>query len=333
MSRIQHFELTNKQGASLHVINLGARITALFMPTERMGPVNTVLGYNEPDGYRTDAAYHGAIVGRYCNRIANGRFSLYDTDYQLAVNDGNNHLHGGPLGLHQKYWDPIKCSDQSTLHLRTQSADGECGYPGNLTIDVYYQLSDDNTVSIRWKMTSDQTTIANVTSHSYFNLAGYGDIRDHYLRIPASHYTPHNAQQIPTGELAPVDGTPFDLRQFRRLQSVIDSKHPDICKHFGLDHNWAGGAAGQLTTLAQLYNPNTALMLTVSATLPGIQCYTGNQLPMHSVHRAHQGICLEPQFYPDTPNNAHFPSCLLHAGDTVSHEIQLAFTRQHYRHS
>ncbi len=323
---IQVFELQNHHGAYATVLNLGARLTSLNIPTPDYGMINTLLGYKNPRGYLTDTMYHGAIVGRYCNRIAHGEIPLGNQRYQLLINDGHHHLHGGPEGFHQKIWRLVEKTSQR-LHLQLESEDGEAGYPGKLTVNLYYELDDENQLHINWQAYSDKDTVVSLTNHSYFNLSGCADIYNHYLRIPADHYTPVNSEMIPSGEITPVEGTPYDLRHWTQLGKRLNTDHPGLSELNGFDHNWASGNAGKFQLRAELYSPKTELLLQVFSSLPGLQCYSGNNLTKTGIHTNHQGICLETQYYPDTPNNQNFPSARLKAGESMYHRNCFSFSR------
>jgi aldose 1-epimerase len=314
-------ELTNARGMSAHILTLGAIINELNFQTSSHGLINAVLGYFHWRSYLKDTAWHGAIVGRYCNRIANSQFSIGDENYQLTSNEGDHQLHGGPQGFHRKVWQ-IEDHDSHSVTLSLHSPDGDQGYPGNLDILLRYALDDDGSLSINWQAESDRDTVASLTNHAYFNLAGHGDIREHYLRIAASHYTPLDSSLIPTGEVLPVAGSCLDLQQFKPLTSVLDSGAPLIEPSGGLDHNWARGEVDGIQLCAELFCPETRLLLQASSTLPGLQCYSGNHLAANGIHGCHEGICLEPQYYPNSPNEPTFPSPLLRAGETMQHQIR-----------
>jgi aldose 1-epimerase len=322
---IHSFKLRNRHGACATIINFGARLTSLYIPSAHHGMINTVLGYDNPQAYLNDSMYHGAMAGRYCNRIENGKIQLRNQNFFLPCNDGQHHLHGGPEGFDKQYWQAIEVKRQS-LHLRLLSADGDAGYPGNLCIDLYFVLDDSNQLTISWKACSDKDTFVCLTNHSYFNLAASENIYNHYLRIPADHYTPVNRALIPTGELKAVADSIFDVRRWTHLGDTLTPVDPELQETNGFDHNWARGNSGQLQTSAELYSPDSELLLHVSSTLPGLQCYTGNNLSTAGVHTCHEGICLETQHYPNSPNQPHFPSAQLTAGHCVQHQTCFAFT-------
>lgn len=314
-------DLRNSRGDKVSIMTLGGIIREWEVATGSDEPVNIILGYLHGRSYLKDTAYHGAIAGRYCNRIANSRFSIDDKSFSLSANEGKHHLHGGPNGFSRRSWNVEEQSEQH-LVLSLLSPDGDQGYPGNLQVTVRYTLDNEGTLDIDWQASSDADTVVSLTSHGYFNLAGCGDTLEHHLRIPASHYTPVDDELIPSGELRNVTGTALDLQCFTRVGDILTSDDSEIQACDGLDHNWAGGAPGEMRLRAELVSAKTNLLLSVSSTLPGLQCYSGNHLQTNGIHGCHEGICLEPQYYPDSPNQPDFPSPLLRAGETMRHRIQ-----------
>jgi aldose 1-epimerase len=315
------FELSNSHGDRVRIMNLGGIVRGWEVCVDNSEPINIVLGYPHWRSYFSDTAYHGAIVGRYCNRIAAGRLTINGRAYQLVKNEGGNHLHGGHQGFHRQFWQVIDHSDND-IRLSLTSPDGDQGYPGNLKVLVRYSLDDSRALIMDWEAKSDTDSVVSLTSHGYFNLAGSDDIRDHHLRITAPSYTPVDAHMIPTGKIASVEGSIMDLRNFSRIGDLLDAEAQELTGPGGLDHNWAWQATGELLDRAALFSPSTNLRLTVSSTLPGLQCYTGNALLGSGVHGSHEGICLEPQYYPDSPNHPAFPSPLLKAGEVMRHRIR-----------
>ena len=317
----QSIELHNARGDRVRIMTLGGIIREWEIAVGSGEPINIILGYPHSRSYEKDSAYHGAIAGRYCNRIADSRFTIDDNSFTLAANEGQHHLHGGPDGFSRRIWTVNDQGDQH-LVLSLFSAHGDQGYPGNLQVTVRYTLDDEGALDIDWQALSDADTVVSLTSHAYFNLAGCGDILEHHLRIPAAEYTPVDSALIPTGEIRSVESSALDLRQFTRLGDVLTSDAPEIQACDGLDHNWAGGALGEMQLRAELLSTRTRLLLAVSSTLPGLQCYTGNHLQGNGIHGCHEGVCLEPQHYPDSPNQPNFPSPLLRAGDVTRHRIR-----------
>lgn len=321
---IKAIELKNARGDSAVVLTLGAILAELNFSSTSNGCINTILGYPHHQNYVQDTAYLGVIAGRYCNRIAHSAFTLNGHGFSLQSNEGAHQLHGGPQGFHRQHWRVVEQTPSHvTLHL--QSPDGDQGYPGELSVQLTYSLGDDSCLDISWEAESDKDTVLNLTSHAYFNLAGHGDTREHWLRIPATHYTPTDALQIPTGEIRSVADSSFDLQQFVCVQDILNSDDPEIRRHGGLDHNWARGAPDKLLLSAELLCPETGLLLQASSTLPGLQCYTGNHLGSDGSHTRHSGICLEPQYYPNSPNEPDFPQPLLRRGETMKHRIRYQF--------
>lgn len=280
---------------------------------------NIVLGYDSLEQYLGGHPYFGALIGRYGNRIAKAQFSLDGEVYQLAVNNGNNALHGGLKGFDKVLWDAqvISCVDRAALKLSYLSPDGEEGYPGNLTVSVIYELLMDQ-LFITYEAETDKATILNLTNHSYFNLAGEGNILDHVLYINASRYTPSSDELIPTGELANVEGTPFDFRKPAVIGARIDKVGGNPV---GYDHNYVlDGVAGEKRLAAKLLDPKSGRSLSVTTSEPGVQFYTGNFLDGTLIsrgitYRQYSGMCLETQHFPDSPNQPGFPSTVLRPGE------------------
>jgi aldose 1-epimerase len=322
----QPIELRNIRGDRVSIMPLGGILREWEIAVGSGEPVNIILGYLHARSYLKDTAFHGAIAGRYCNRIAQSQFSIGDNSYTLAANEGQHHLHGGPEGFNRRTWT-VEEQGGNHLVLSLLSPHGDQGYPGNLKVTVRYTLDDEGALNIDWHAISDTDTVVSLTSHGYFNLAGSGDILDHHLRIPAAHYTPVDSELIPTGEIRSVEGTVLDLRQFTRLGDVLTSEDSEIQTCDGLDHNWAGGVPGEMQLRAELVSTRTKLLLAVSSTLPGLQCYTGNHLQGNGIHGCHEGVCLEPQHYPDSPNQPNFPSPLLRAGDAMRHRIRYQISK------
>ena len=322
---IETIVLGNSRGDTVHIMTLGGIIREWNVATGEDEPINIILGYPYTESYLSDTAFHGALAGRYCNRIANSRFSLNGKVYQLTPNEGPHQLHGGPLGFNRRHWTVVEQTDNS-LTLELYSANGDQGYPGNLTVQVCYLLNDDGALHIDWRAQSDADTYVSITSHGYFNLAGQGDIYEHFLRIPAESYTAMDSDSIPVGKLCKVEDSVLDLRTFTRLGDALLGEAETIQDYGGLDHNYAFGDT-DLKLRAELVSPTSQLKLSVRSTLPGLQCYTGNHLQANGIHGCHEGICLEPQYYPDSPNQPEFPSPLLRANETMRHSIRYEVSR------
>ena len=320
------YTLKNASGAEVRITNYGGIVVSLKVPDKNGKFDDVVLGYDNLDGYlKNNSPYMGALIGRYANRIAKGKFSLNGKEYQLAVNNGANHLHGGVKGFDKVIWSakPLRVANGAALKLTYVSKDGEENYPGNLTATVTYTLTDANELRIDYSATTDQRTIVNLTSHSYFNLAGQGngDILKHRLYLNANRFTPTDAGSIPTGELRSVQGTPFDFLKARSIGERIDQDDEQLKFGSGYDHNFVLNKQGKrLTLAARVYEPNTGRTMQVFTTEPGMQFYSGNFLDGSitgkdgKVYNRRYGFCLEAQHYPDSPNEPKFPSVLLNPG-------------------
>lgn len=314
------YTLTNDQGVKARLTTYGAILVSLEVPDRdgRLGDV--VLGYEALDGYVKNNPYFGAIVGRYGNRIAKGRFTLDGVTYKLATNNGENHLHGGLRGFDKVVWSALAIKEAGVVGVRFTylSKDGEEGYPGNLAVTVDYTLNDDNELAIAYEATTDKATPVNLTHHSYWNLGGAkADILGHELQLTADKYTPVDAGLIPTGVLAPVKGTAMDFTSPTAIGARIAKVEG------GYDHNWVLVRDGVgLVPAARLSDPASGRVMEIRTTEPGIQFYSGNFLDGTItgkggvVYRKHFGLCLETQHYPDSPNHPEFPTTILKPGQT-----------------
>lgn len=321
--QVDEYTLTNASGMEAKIITYGGIITSLRVPDRQGSLANVVLGLNSLADYETKNPFFGALIGRYGNRIANGKFTLNGQAFTLPVNDGPNSLHGGLKGFDKVVWSGSEAD--GALTLTYFSPDGEEGYPGNLTVKVVYSLTDDNAIRIDYHATTDQPTIVNLTQHTYFNLAGNGagTVYDHLMQIHAERYTPVDETLIPTGELAPVAGTPFDFRLPKAIGAGLRSSDPQVVRGRGFDHNFVltDSPDGSLAKAAQVYEPTTGRRMEVWTTEPGVQFYTGNFIDgtlvgsSGGIYRQGDGFCLETQHFPDSPNQPQFPSTELKPGD------------------
>jgi len=327
---ITQFTLTNAKGMVAKIIDYGGVITELHAPDRDGNFADVVLGFDTLEPYCTDSPYIGALIGRYGNRIKHGRFTLDGHEVQLPVNNGNNHLHGGPGGFDRVKWDATV--DGDSLRLQYRSVDGEMGYPGNLDATVVYTLNDDNELVVVFHAVTDKATPVNLTQHSYFNLAGDGDILGHMLTVEADAFVAIDAESIPTGELTPVTGTPFDFRMPRAIGERISQPDKQLRHGGGYDHNFAlnkpEGKA--LTRAARVCEPSSGRVLELWTDEPGVQFYSGNFLDGSLAGKGRSypyrsGFCLEPQHYPDSPNQPHFPSTILRPGQTYQTESRFRF--------
>jgi aldose 1-epimerase len=320
---VEIFTLRNAAGVEVRAIPYGGIITSLRVPDRNGKLDDIVLGFDRFDEYLKDHPFFGAIIGRYGNRIAKGRFTLNGATYKLATNNGPNHLHGGNRGFDKVLWTAEPVAGKNALSFTRTSADGEEGYPGSLRVQVTYTLSDKNELIVDYRATTDEPTIVNLTQHSYFNLAGQasGDILGHQLMLNADRYTPVDETLIPTGEVAPVDGTPFDFRKPTAIGARINASHAQLKNGQGYDHNWVLNRTGTgLQLAARVIEPKTGRTMEIRTTEPGIQFYSGNFLDgkltgKQGAKYSHRtGFCLETQHFPDSPNQPKFPSTVLRPG-------------------
>jgi aldose 1-epimerase len=320
------YVLANKSGAEVSITNYGGAVVSLKMPDRNGKLADVVLGYDTVEGYVSDKAYFGALVGRYGNRIAHAQFVLDGKTYTLAKNNGENSLHGGVKGFNKALWTAkiLPAKDGQSLELSYLSRDGEEGFPGNLRVSVVYTLTDTNALKIEYSATTDKKTVVNLTNHSYFNLAGQGngDILGHLLTIQADQFTPVDADLIPTGELRDVMDTPFDFRKATAIGARIDQPDEQLKLGGGYDHNFVLRMSmdhGEFLA-ARVLEPASGRVMEVWTTEPGVQFYTGNFLDGKTVGKGgvaypkRSAFCLETQHFPDSPNQPKFPSTVLNAG-------------------
>lgn len=330
------YTLSNTSGSEAKITNYGGIVVSLLTPDREGNLGDVVLGYDTLDQYLVDPFYFGGIIGRYANRIAGARFVLNDVEYALAQNDGENHLHGGIKGFDKVLWqaDPIESGTEIGLKLSYLSADGEEGYPGNLSAEVRYILTVENDLKIAYSATTDKATIVNLTNHSYFNLSGTlsGDILSHELMINADTFTPAGEGLIPTGEFRSVEGTPLDFTQLMAIGARIEEDDEQLRMSGGYDQNWVLNTKGSLgEAAATLYDPASGRLMQMVTTEPGLQFYTGNFLVDGSgkggtIFKKHAGLCLEAQHFPDSPNKEDFPSVVLNPGEKYMQTTQYKFS-------
>src|SRR6187551_303377 len=325
---VTSYTLRNANGTEMSVINYGGIITSLKTADKQGQFADIVLGYDSLSSYLKSSPFFGALIGRYGNRIAKGKFKLDGTSYKLATNNNENHLHGGVKGFDKVYWNIEVLPDSASLKLTYTSADGEEGYPGNLSTEVVYTLTDADELKIDYKATTDKKTVVNLTQHTYFNLTGDAnqDILNHQLQIDAPQLLPVDKTLIPTGELKPVANTPFDFNTSTTVGSRIAQDDEQLKFGKGYDHCWVLNTSDgkTLRKVAELYEPTSGRVLEVSTTEPGIQFYSGNFLDGTLIgkggvaYKHRSGLCLETQHYPDSPNKPSFPSVVLNPGETYS---------------
>lgn len=330
---ISLFTLTNASGASVTVSSLGAGIVAVMVPDRDGKLADVALGYKNPADYIADGPCAGKIPGRFANRIARGKFSLDGNEYTLAINNGPNALHGGPEGFQNRIWDSAVEGD--SVVFTYHAADGEEGYPGNMTVKAVYTWNDDNELSLVLTAVTDAKTVVNLTNHVYFNLDGEqaGTVLDHEMKIKAARYLPTDDTQIPTGELAPVAGTPMDFTSFKTIGRDIKADFEPLKIGKGYDHCWVldDYEKGRIQEIAVLQSHKSGRRLTVATTQPGVQIYTGNWLAgcpesiSGGCYNDYDGVALECQNFPDAPNHPEFPSSVLNPGETFEETIRFKF--------
>jgi aldose 1-epimerase len=320
---MKKYKISNDKGVSAEIISYGAIVVSLTAPNRNGQLEDIILGFDDLASYEKDNTFQGAIVGRYSNRIAGGKFSLDGKVYQLNLNDGPNHLHGGPKGFFKVIWD-IEQLDNQSVRLTYVSPDGEEGYPGEVKISVVYTITDDDALRIDYYGTTDQPTILNPTSHCYFNLSGSpkNTILDHELMLNADFFTPIDEFSIPTGEIRPVAGTPLDFREPKPIGRDINAEDEQIKFGKGYDHNWViNGKPGQVRLAATVYESKSGRLMECLTDQAGLQFYSGNFLDGSLIGKGgirynyRCALCLEAQAFPDSPNKPHFPSVVLRPGE------------------
>lgn len=336
---VNSYTLRNANGCEARVLNYGGIVQSLKVPDKNGQLGDIVLGHDNFEPYRTNSPYFGALIGRYGNRIAKGKFTLDGQTYTLAQNNGVNNLHGGPIGFDKVIWNvkPTKSKFGSALKLTYLSKDGDQGFPGNLNVTAIYTLTEDNSLRVDFTATTDKPTVCNLTHHSYFNLACGGDILNHEVRILADKFTPCDTNQIPTGELRPVHGTPFDFTQPTKIGAHINDDDEQIKIGAGYDHNFVLNGPSQRKTpdqfflAAEVTEATSGRVMDVYTTSPGLQFYSGNfigDLPGKNgvQYHNHSGFAMEAQYFPDSPNHPDFPSTILRPGQTYHNTIIYRFT-------
>jgi len=324
--KVDIYTITNSHGIEARLMTYGATLVSLKTPDRTGRTADILLGFDDLASYLSGTSYLGATVGRYANRIADARFSLNGVSHQLAANDGRNSLHGGAKGFDKRVWKAEAAGD-GTVRMSYVSADGEEGYPGQVSAQATYRLGEDDTLSVTYEATTTAPTPVNLVNHAYFNLTGdrSKDIIGHQLRVAASSFTPVDATLIPTGEVRPVAGTPFDFRTPQLIGARIAGPDEQLVRGHGYDHNWVldKPTPGALSLAAIVTDPESGRSLEVRTTQPGIQFYSGNFLD--GVFSRRTGLCLETQHFPDSPNHANFPDTILRPGETYRETTLFAF--------
>tara|TARA_B100001564_G_scaffold308520_1_gene279048 strand:+ start:177 stop:1187 length:1011 start_codon:yes stop_codon:yes gene_type:complete len=330
MRNLKSLKIANKNGSILTFTNYGASLKSWVFKLNDKTITDIVLGYENDINYKTNPLYLGSIAGRYANRIANGRFNLNKIKINLAKNDNGNHLHGGHIGFSSKPWDIIE-HKPNKLIFSLESCDQDENYPGTLKTTVIYTINDSNELKVGFHALSDMDTIINLTQHSYFNLNGNigGDILDHKIKINSNQITEVDSHLIPTGKFLDVKDTPLDLRNFTRIGKMINQDFQQMNFAKGYDHNFVLDSNNfkEIKKVAELIGDKTKIKMCVMTDLPGLQFYTGNFLDGSYKGKygfkleRNSGLCLEPQYFPDSPNHLHFPSTILKKGENYKHNI------------
>lgn len=335
--KVDSYKLTNQKGMEVNIITYGGIISSLKVPNKAGKSEEVVIGFNSLDQYMKANPYFGALIGRYGNRIAKGKFTLDGKEYSLAINNEPNALHGGPEGFHRVVWtaEEAKGGDSASLKLKYVSKDMEEGYPGNLTVFVTYTLHNDNSLDVLYEATTDKKTVVNLTQHSYFNLSSdfSKPILDHEITIDADKLVPVAATLIPTGKLTDVTNTPFDFRKPKAIGAAIEAKDEQLKNGLGYDHCWVLNNQGKGERFAaSAYEATSGRLLEVYTDQPGIQFYSGNfldgTLPMRNggTYARRTGFCLETQHYPDSPNQKDFPTTVLNPGENYKTKTTFKFS-------
>ena len=334
MEGVKTYTLKNSKGASVVLSNLGAAIVAINVPDRDGKIADIALGYEKAESYIGDGPCLGKCPGRFANRIAAGKFTLEGKEYELPINNGPNHLHGGPDGFQNKIWESREVD--GAVEFMYFSEDGEAGYPGNLKVVAHYEWSEDNELKLTFTAETDKTTVVNLTNHAYFNLDGEGSgtIEDHILRLNASEFLPTDETLIPLGESAPVAGTPMDFVNPKALGKDLRADYPAIKYGKGYDNCFLidGYVPGQLQEAAELYSEKTGRVLNIFTTQPAVQVYTGNWLggcpagKNGHTYNDYYGVAIECQHYPDSPNQPEYPTTVLRPGEVYSEAIIFAFS-------
>jgi len=335
--KVDSYKLTNQKGMEVNIITYGGIISSLKVPNKAGKSEEVVIGFNSLDQYMKANPYFGALIGRYGNRIAKGKFTLDGKEYSLAINNEPNALHGGPEGFHRVVWtaEEAKGGDSASLKLKYVSKDMEEGYPGNLTVFVTYTLHNDNSLDVLYEATTDKKTVVNLTQHSYFNLSSdfSKPILDHEITIDADKLVPVAATLIPTGKLTDVTNTPFDFRKPKAIGAAIEDKDEQLKNGLGYDHCWVLNNQGKGERFAaSAYEATSGRVLEVYTDQPGIQFYSGNfldgTLPMRNggTYARRTGFCLETQHYPDSPNQKDFPTTVLNPGENYKTKTTFKFS-------
>lgn len=318
----------------VEILNYGATIRSILVPDKNGNATDVVIGHKDLWEYE-NSSYQGGTIGRYANRIARGQFSLNGKDYTLKANDGENHLHGGNKGYNLKIWDIESFDDSATPSVTLKHFDPDMyeGYPGNVTVFVTFTLTNDNSLKINYKATTDKKTVINLTNHSYFNLDGYnsGIATEQFVKINADYYTPINDALIPTGEIKDVKNTPFDFREFKKISQDINDKDKDLEFAGGYDHNFVLNTKSINEEAIVCYSENSGIRMSVFTDMVGVQFYTANFLDGTSMGKDEKplnyrtGYCFETQFFPDSPNRENFPNCVLNPNEEYNHTTIFKF--------